>query len=258
MIRFLRADFRRLAGSRAFILATLGMLLLAAALMAMQATAMDYTVPLSRVVFLPLSFYGVAMAAFVSVFVGADFSDGFIRNKLIAARTRRDVVLSHLLTCGAACAGVYAVTTLFSLAAGRFFFANDVTAGAFAGYALLGLGMSLSVGCLFCVITLLCGDRTRAVIVCMGIAFAMLFLCLRTNQILVQAETRDGLPNPHYVGGIRRAFCGVLHDLNPCGQAAQLSSWKTWNPARMIACDLLWGLGVPALGGMLFDKKDIQ
>lgn len=60
--------------------------------MVMQATAMDYTVPLSRVIFLPLSLYGVTAAAFVSVFTGADFSDGFVRIKLLAAENCRDLV----------------------------------------------------------------------------------------------------------------------------------------------------------------------
>lgn len=73
MLRFLRADLRRLIRSRATLLFLLGMLLIAAGMLTMQATGMDYTVPLSRVVFLPLSFYGVAAAAFVSTFVGADF-----------------------------------------------------------------------------------------------------------------------------------------------------------------------------------------
>lgn len=89
------------------------MLLLASALMAVQATAMDYTVPLSRVVFLPLSLYSLAAAAFVGVFVGTDFSDGVIRNKLIAAKTRSGIVLSHILTSCIACTCVYAVTTFF-------------------------------------------------------------------------------------------------------------------------------------------------
>mgnify|MGYP007102609244 CR=1 FL=1 len=44
--------------------------------------------------------------------------------------------------------------------------------------------MSAAIACLFCVITLLCGDQTRAVVWCMGISFGMLFLSLHTNQIL--------------------------------------------------------------------------
>lgn len=79
MIRLMRADLVRLVKSRAFGLSLAGMLALSAAFMVMQATAMDYSVPLSRVIFLPMSMYGVAAAALVSVFAGDDFSGGFIR-----------------------------------------------------------------------------------------------------------------------------------------------------------------------------------
>ena len=48
MIRMLRADLKRLWKSAALRLSLIGMLVLASAFMAIQATSMDYTVPLSR------------------------------------------------------------------------------------------------------------------------------------------------------------------------------------------------------------------
>ena len=86
----------------------------------------------------------------------------------------------------------------------------------------------------------------------------MLFLCLHTNEVLVQAEYRDGVLNPRYVGGARRALCGVLHDLNPCGQAAQLSAWQVWHPARAMAFDVFTIAVTTALGCALFRRKDIR
>lgn len=249
MLDFLRADLRRLARGPVLRLFLLGMLLIAAAMMVMQATAMDYTVPLSRVVFLPLSFYGVAAAAFVSVFAGTDFSDGVIRNKLIVAQRRRDPALSLIAACCTACMAVYALIALLTLGVGTAFFENDVTVAAFLEHFLLGLGMSASVACLFCGIALLCGDRVRAILWCMGLAFAMLFLCLHTHQVMV---------HPEIASGLRRGVYGILHDLNPCGQAAQLSAWQVWNPLRAALCDLVWIAGFPALSCILFDRKDIR
>jgi len=258
MIKILRADFVRLGKSFAFRLALIGMLVLAVFFMVMQATGMDYTVPLSRVIFLPLSMYGIAMAAFVSVFVGTDFSDGFIRNKLLAAERRSSLVFSQIIVSCAACVIVYMAVTAFSAGIGRFFFENNVDGAVFFRYFLLGVGMSLATGCLFSVITLLCGNRTHALLWCMGLAFAMLFLCLHTNEVLVQTEYRDGLLNPHYVGGLRRALCRFLHDLNPCGQAAQLSAWEVWHPLRGAVSDLLVIAGSTVLGCALFRGKDIR
>ena len=258
MLRFLRADMRRLLRSRLLALFALGMLLLAAAMMTMQATAMDYTVLLSRVVFLPLSLYGMVMAAFVGAFVGGDFSGGFIRNKLLAAKRRAPVVLSQIAACCAAAAAVYGAATALTWGAGRYFFENNLDGGTFLRYALVGLGMSLATGSLFCALSMLCASRMRALVVCMSLAFGMLLLALHTNGLLVQTPYRDGAINPHYVGGARRAIYMVLHDFNPCGQAAQLSAWQVMRPGRCALLDLMWVLLSALAGCGGFERKNID
>jgi len=147
MIRLLSASLYRLKKSAAFWSCLIGMLVIASVFMVMQATSMEYTVPLSRVIFLPLSFYGVAAAAMVSVFTGRDFADGFIRNKLIFSKSRSQVVLSQLVTSCIACGLVYSVTVLYTFGTARFFFENNVEPDLFAGYFALGLSMQRSPVC---------------------------------------------------------------------------------------------------------------
>lgn len=234
------------------------MLVIASVFMVMQATSMEYTVPLSRVIFLPLSFYGVAAAAMVSVFTGRDFADGFIRNKLIFSKSRSQVVLSQIVTSCIACGLVYSVTVLYTFGTARFFFENNVEPDLFAGYFALGLSMSAAIACLFCVITLLCGDQTRAVVWCMGISFGMLFLSLHTNQILVQTRYKNGARTRITWKEQKESCMGSYMIWNPCGQAAQLSCWEVWEPMRAVLCNGLWILGTAAAGIVLFQRKDIK
>ena len=257
MIRILRADMVRLRKSMAFRLTLTGMLVLSILFMVMQATGMDYTVPLSRVIFLPMSMYGVAMAAFISVFVGTDFSDGFIRNKLLATNHRCNLAVSQVIVSCVGCLIIYITTTVFTAVVGQFFFENNVDQAVFFCYFILGIGMSLVTGCIFSVITLLCGNKTTAILWCMGLAFGMLFLCLHTNEILVQAAYKNGVPNPRYVGGLRRELCSILHDLNPCGQAAQLSGWEVWHPVRSLVFNVIQIIGLPTVCCMIFRWKNI-
>lgn len=128
----------------------------------------------------------------------------------------------------------------------------------FFEYFLLGIGMSILTGCLFTVITMICGNKTHAILWCMGLAFGMLFLTLHTNEILVQTEYKNGVLNPHYVGGIRRFICSILHDINPCGQAAQLSGWEVYHPVRIALIDMLMIIGISVTGCKLFSRKDIN
>ena len=256
MRKLLSADLYRMRRSKCLWLSMGAMLGIACLFLVMQYTAMDYTVPLSRVIFLPVSFYGVAAAALVCLFVHGDFTGGFIRNKIIACCSRTSIFLSTLIVCWLACIGIYLVTTLFTGAIGIFLFEINVTPAEFLAHLAMGVGMCLAYGSIYCTIAMLCTNQTSAMVVCMGLSFAMLFVSLQTNQILVQPAYKNGVPNPVYVEGFAKTLYAIVHDLNPTGQAAQLSAMHIFHPLRWIVCDLAWvlaaGIGIP-----LFRKKDI-
>lgn len=258
MTRLLGADTVRMYHSKCFWMCLGGMLIMAVGFLIMQGTSMDYIVPLSRVIFLPMSFYGVAAAALVSMFVGEDFSDGFIRNKLIAGRSRKTVFLSTLIVCWTACVAIYLITTVFTYLTGRFFFEADITFMDFLRHLLLGILTCLAYGSIFCTVSTLVGNKASAVLICMGLAFLMLFSSLHTNQVMVQAEYKNGMLNPHYVRGSLKAAYALLHDLNPTGQAAQLSAMHIFHSIRWIACDLGWMLAAAVLGTALFQRANIR
>lgn len=257
MSRLIYADAYRMFRSKWFWLSLGGMLVMSVGMVTMQYTAMDYTVPLSRVIFLPLSLYGVTMAAMISLFIGEDFSDGFVRNKLIAGRSRLSVFMSNMIITCLADIMIYFVTIIFTVVVGSRLFENDVTPVHFSIYLLFGIGMCLAYSCIFSVITMLCGNKTIAAVACMGLSFLMLFLCMRTNQIMVQPEFKEGVLNPHYVDGIAKTIYALIHDLNPTGQAVQLSTMNIWNPIRWILCDIFW-VTVAGISSLLFNKADIK
>jgi len=256
MRRLLYADTFRLFRSKWFWLCLGGMIAMSVAFIIMQLTAMDYEVPLSRVIFLPMSFYGVTIAAFISLFVGEDYSDGFIRNKIIAGHSRYNIFASSLIVSWLAGILIYLMITLFTAGVGSFLFEINVTVAQFCRHLLLGIGMSIAYGCIYCTITMLCGNRTNAVLLCMGLAFFLLFFCLHTNQVMVQPEYKDGVLNPAYVDGILKSIYAILHDLNPSGQAAQLSAMEIFSPVRCMVCDFLW-IMIAGVGAVKFTRKNI-
>ena len=257
MAKLLSADLDRVFRSKWFWLCLGGMLMMAVAFIIMQYTAMDYSVPLSRVVFLPMSFYGLAVAALVSLFVGEDFSDGFIRNKIIAGHWRFAVFASNLLVSWLVCILIYLLVTVFTMLIGLFLFACDITPVVFFRHLLMGVGMCLAYGSIFCTITMLCGNKTTSAVLCMGLAFFLLVVCLHTNQVLVQPEYKDGLLNPVYVDGAVRSIYLILHNLNPSGQAAQLSAMHIFDSRFWVFCDMCW-IMISGMGVCLFKRKNIK
>lgn len=256
MRKLLSADAIRIFRSKWFWLSLVGMLVLAGAFVTMQYTAMDYVVPLSRVIFLPMSFFGMMVAALISLFVGEDFSDGFIRNKIIAGCSRTAIFASNLICSGLACLILYLVTTLLTAVAGCLLFEIDLSVSRFLLHLILGLCMCLGYSCIYCTITMVCGNKTTSTILCMGLSFFLLVACLHTNQVMIQPEFKNGIPNPAYVDGGAKIVYRVLHDLNPTGQAAQLSAMDVFQPVRWILCDFLWMLFAGA-GCILFNRKNI-
>lgn len=257
MGNLLSADVSRIFRSRWFRICLGGMLALSVAFVMMQYTAMDYTVPLSRVIFLPMSFYGMMEAALVSLFVGEDFSDGFIRNKIIAGHSRGRIFASSLTVSCLAGMVMYLLITLFTASLGCLLFERDVPVPDFLGHLVLGMFMCFAYSSIYCTITMLCGSKTTSAIVCMALAFFLLCTCLHTNQVMVQPEYKNGLPNPAYVEGAAKVIYGFLHDLNPTGQAAQLSAMEVFNPVRWILCDLLW-IAAACAGSAGFRRKNIR
>ena len=92
---------------------------------------------------------------------------------------------------------------------------------------------------------------------CMGAAFFLLLASLHTNQVMVQPEYKNGLPNPAYARDAAKGIYAVLHDLNPTGQAAQLSMMEIFDPVRWLVCDGLWALAA-GMGMCVFNRKNIR
>lgn len=258
MINLLRVDFYRMYRKKWLWAAVTAMVFVAVAFCIMQHTAMDYVVALDRVVFLPMTFYGIAMAALAGIFIGDDFDDGVIRNKIIAGRTRASIYLSNLLTCQAAGITVYLLTTTVALGVGINWFEVNVTAAQIVFFTALGTLTCLAYCSIYSMISTLTGNKSHAIAICMALSFFLLFLCLHTNETLVQKEIVDGVSNPHYVQGVKRIVYELLHDINPTGQVAQLSAMSFLNPARFILVDVVLIPVTTAVGIWRFHKKDIK
>ncbi len=98
MIKLLRGDFARLFQSRVFLICTtlmFGFAIITASVMNLSA---DFNRPTDSIMFGNTQFLGIVIAVFVGTFVGTDYSNGTIRNKLIA-HSRISIYISNLILC---------------------------------------------------------------------------------------------------------------------------------------------------------------
>lgn len=113
MLKLLRADFFCLRRSRAFWLCAAAAFALSSVYM-LQASG-DSAQTLEQHLLQVFPFLPILHAAFVSLFLGLEYQDGTLRNKLIVGHSRKCVYLSRLLVSIIGCGGILLVWALSAL-----------------------------------------------------------------------------------------------------------------------------------------------
>lgn len=214
---------------------------------------------------------GLVMAVLVSLFVGTEYSDGTLRNKLIVGRTRIEIYVSSFLTCAAAGVMLSGIYIVVSCAVGMPMYGGfQMEAGALLLLVLDGTLAIVAYTAVFHMVSMLIGNKTAtAVITLLGVMVIMFVACYLLSR-LSAPEYYDGLimidgaistqrmPNDLYLRGGARTVTQFIVDLLPSGQCLQISNLTALHPDRMP----LYSLGiiavVNAVGAMLFRKKDLK
>ena len=120
MSRLLSADFAKLWKNIFFRLCMIGMFLFGIYMKVMDyvsSTHYGFTASLSSMLTIYIFVLVFMIPAFVSLFVGTEYSDGTIRNKLIIGHTRLSIYLSNLIT-GVAAALIFTAAYLIASCCG--------------------------------------------------------------------------------------------------------------------------------------------
>ncbi len=214
---------------------------------------------------------GIVIAIFASLFLGVEYSDGTIRNKIIIGHKRMHIYLSNLI--------VVTITSLFSY----LLFLGVV---ACIGIPLFGSitiefkELLMLLGCIFVTtiayssiftfIAMIISNKTITAITSILLAFFLMMVALTCFNILeapktiqeasmVDGETKiKAVPNPKYPSKEKRKLCKTLLDVNPAGQMFQIAGRATPN----LSVFPLYSLGIivifTGVGLVFFQKKELK
>ena len=243
MNRILKVELYKITHEKWMILASACMIIFSIGFIAMQKTAMTYTVGIDRVVFLPMVMYGIVIATLISVFVSEEFDDGFIKNKIIVNGNRSEIYKMGLLSNFIASLIVYLIANLFTLIVSYFLFSINITVLDYLSYFMFGIFIMLAFLGVFYLISIIVAKKSKAIIMNMGLAFILLIIGMIMNGMLM-------LDNNFYIV--------LLYDLNPYGQIAQLTAMNCFNMLRCIIIDIVLFIIFSIFGIKYFNKKDIM
>ncbi len=168
-----------------------------------------YETTLDEALFTFIMIEGLVMAVFIAVFLGTEYSDGTVRNKITAGHGRVRIYLANLLTVCLACLVFTAVYLLTTLAVGL-----PVLGGLTLGAGVIA---SKSTGCILCILLFF------------GLMIASTYVAAmldappeRAAMELVDGELVTHMePNPKYLTEGKRAVYQFVLDFLPTGQATQ-------------------------------------
>lgn len=213
---------------------------------------------------------GLPITLVIIFFLGTDYSDRTIRNKIIAGHTRAGIYLANLITC----VFISLLIDIVWLACGLIglpFMECGQEAGQMLLYVAVTLLFSVSTGAIASLIGMLNSHKSFAVAISVTLFFGFLlfasYLILRLDEpemCSYMDMTAEGMQmvgpieNPSYVGGAQRVVYECIANTLPSGQAIMLSNMALEHPVFDIAVSAFLSLIVSAAGLMIFNKKDIK
>lgn len=216
-------------------------------------------------------FLTVLHAAFVSLFLGVEYQDGTLRNKLIAGHSRGKVYLSCFLAAAGGCCAILLAWAL-SAAVGAARFGWFVTpAGTLLLHAAVILLLTVAEAAILTLLCMLVSNRAVAAVAAILLMFGLMIAGSVVYNALSEPETvatavmtengyevGEPQPNPDYVSGALRTAYQFLVDALPSGQAILLANQELARPGLSLCASAGITLLTCGAGAALFRRKDLK
>lgn len=267
MNKLLAANFSRLFKSKLFWLEALLMAAYGAYLYSKNSRYVVTGEPLDEAFFSFVIVIGIFLAVFCSLFLGTEYSDGTIRNKLVVGHTRSAVYFSNVIVCTAAgflmCCAYLAAASATGIPSYGFFQAD------------IGMVLCNLLGCFVLVIayssimTLLSMlNQNKAVVAVVSIIGVLAFIGIAMNlnralqapefSVLLTETGSKMVRDPGYIEGTTRSIYQFFLDFLPTGQAMQLSNMSTLGLWRLPLYSLVLIILTNTAGVLAFRKKNLK
>ncbi len=274
MINLLNAGFTRLKKNKLFWILTIFTIGLALFMIYTQYSDMKKYKEVIEVEQLMLNYstiIGVVISIFVSLFLGIEYSDGGIRNKISIGHKRINIYLSNLIIIVITSLLSYLLFLMIITIIGIPLFGN-ITIPISSLFSLLGCIFITIVAysSLYTFIAMMISNKTITAVISIMLAFGMMMgalICFRvldTQKYIQSASMVNGemkfeeVLNPKYPSETKKKVCQTLLDINPAGQMFQIVGRSAPN-LKVLP---LYSLGIlftfTSTGIVLFNKKELK
>lgn len=218
------------------------------------------------------------IAPFVSLFIGTEYSDGTIRNKIMVGRNRWAVYLSNLIVCTAGNLIMVLTFILVTLGFGIILFkVSCLTVFQIAVFTLSQCAAVIGLSAILVALSMLIQSRSAGSVALILLTIILLFSALSISSKLEQTEYYEEDPivfqdaetgeitiksamvkNPGYITGKKREVYVFLNRFLPVNQIYYTTQHQTDDLGIMAVYSVVNAISGTVLGIILFRKKDLK
>ena len=205
------------------------------------------TIFMEEDLFIIMYFIGIAISIFTSLFVGTDFSDGTIRNKIIIGKRRVIIYFSNLITSVFVGLIYFLLYFFIFTIVGNFLFSSLNIPSEVLLYLFFDCIFIIAVlSSIFTFISMLIPNKTYSAVASILLIFWLIVFGAIIQQKLISAT------------GFEKEIYQFLYDILPTGQGLQIASLKAINYKIFPIYSFLLMLMINFLGILKFNKKELK
>lgn len=224
--------------------------------------------------YLPVLFIAVIVAIFACFFIGNDYSDGTLRNKLIVGHSRMNIYFSFLLTvCVASVLFLLAHVLAMLIAGLPFSGAAVLTHVELQPWRIINILLAaIEYAAIFTLPSMLDSNKARNVVVSLLAAGVLIFAGIYfygkvsapeyIQLVIPQSDgnllLQDGSPNPEYLTGMTRTVYHWITLILPSGSVMLSLDKHLGFDWRSSLCSVVMVLLLTVIGTSFYKRKDIK
>lgn len=220
------------------------------------------------------------ISVFISIFVGTEYSDGTIRNKLIVGHTRSNIYLSKFIVCATANIVMHLLYIFVVLVFGNLLINNGITMTMMEiiSFTIVSITAILALTALLVLLSISNQSKAIGAVVLLLTTLILFFAAIEIGQRLIEPEYSDYYesivideetnkliteetekkPNHLALTGTKREICEFLYNFLPVSQIYQIAMRNSDNLWLIMIYDCLIMIVTTGAGIVIFKKKNLK